>query len=396
MRTFLGLIGAVLAMTTAAADEGAIKDAYKEFVAADAKGDRKKALAAAERAYALAVEEWGASNRQTGVLAANYANQLAIAGRDNDAARAFDACAELLTAHESNIVDRLSCLLGAGDANIRLEDYQTGHERYRAVIAGGETLAAETPAVAIIVGQAFLGLTVFGASFPSLLSPRGTIGSGSTSSRIVRRPPDKDISLTEVRRNAQRAAEMFELGKATDTISYASALRVLGSASKFDGDLTAAKDYYRKSADILAAKFGETDSRTIAMRGRQKLTEYELVTAAANAGPPLTRQPSGPDCEVQWSEGVEMELCVELRIKPYFPQSELYKGQQGFAFIKFDVTEPGRVENAVVVMDWPGGVFTERAMKTVVKTKYFPPTDPAGAVRRVKGASVMVRYRIEG
>ncbi len=395
MRQYFSLIAAIAMTSAAAADEGAIKEAYRAFVAADEKGDKKKALAAAEQAFTLAQSEWGGSNKQTGVLAANYANQLAIAGRDKDAARIFDLCAELLAAHESAVADRLSCILGAGDANLRQEDYETAHDRYRAVISAGEALTSESPTVAATVGEAYLGLTIFGESFPLVLSPRGTIGSGQTSSRIFRRPPEKDISLAEVKLNAQRAAEMFERADAADTVSYASALRVLGSASKYDGDLAAAASYYRRSADILAAKLGETNRQTVLMRGRQKLTEYELRVANAEAEPPLTRVPSGPECKLKRSGGVEMEACVELRIPPYFPNSELFKGQKGFALMRYDITTKGTTENIEVVLDWPGGVFTERAIKAVSKWKYRPPTDPTGAVGRIEDLETIIRYDIK-
>lgn len=394
MRQYFSLIAAIVITSAATADEGAIKEAYRAFVAADEKGDKKKALAAAEQAFTLAQAEWGGSNKQTGVLAANYANQLAIAGRDDDAARTFDLCAELLAAHESAVADRLSCILGAGDANLRQEDYETAHDRFRAVIAAGEALTTDSPKIASTVGEAYLGLTIFGESFPLVLSPRGTIGSGQTSSRILRRPPDKDVSLAEVKFNAQRALEMFERAKATDTTSYAAALRVLGSAAKFDGDLASAVSYYRRSADILAAKLGETDRQTVLMRGRQKFTEFELRTSTEMIEPPFTRVPSRPDCKLKRSGGVEMETCVKLRIPPYFPNSEIYKDQQGFVLLRFDINTKGKTENVEVIIDWPGGVFTERAVKAASKWTYTPPTDPTGAIGRIEDVETIIQYII--
>lgn len=389
-------IAAALVLCTAGplqAEDDAVMSAYKEFVAAEKSGDKKKALAASERALTLAIAE-GPSAKRTGVLAANYARQLSAAGRDADAAKIFDQCAEILAAFEEALADRLSCRVGAGDSYVRGEDYEAAHERYRAVIADGEPRAPENPEIALTVGEAYLGLTIYGETLPVSDVPRATIGSGETSSRIIRRPSQSDADLREVKRNAERALAMFELAGAADSVSYASALRVLGAATTRQGDPAAAVEYYKKSADILAAKVGETDSRTIAMRGRQKLTEYEVYIAKAEAAPPISRQPSGPDCKLKLSAGVEMEACVELRIPPYFPNSELYKGQQGFALIRYDINVKGATENLEVVIDWPGGIFTEKAVKAVSKWKYTPPTDPQGKVGRIEDIETMVRYII--
>ena len=394
MRLIAMLAGACLTATSAFADEIAVKEAYREYVAADARGDKKKALAAAEKAYALAKAEWGASDRQTGALAANYANQLTIAGRDGDAIIAFEECAELLAVLENALLDRIGCLLGAGNAYLRKDDYEKGHLRYREVIAAGEAKAGEDPAIAIVVGDAYMGLTLYSESLPLALSPRGRIGSGTTSSRLITRPPDRDASLVEVKANAQRAAQLYELAGAADSVSYAAAMRVLGAASKLEGEYAAAFEFYRKGADILAAKLGETDRQTILMRGRQKFTEYELFKLGEADEPPFTRVLSSPDCKLYWSGGAEMETCVKLRIPPYFPNSQLYKDQQGFALLRFDITDKGATENIEVLIDWPGGVFTERAVKAASKWSYTPPTDQEGRAGRIEDVETIIQYII--
>lgn len=94
-------------------------------------------------------------------------------------------------------------------------------------------------------------------------------------------------------------------------------------------------------------------------------------------------------------DGVEMELCVELRIPPDTPNSELFKGHDGFGLLRYDVTEKGKVENPSVLIEWPGGVFSERPPKAVGTSRYFPPTDPSGAVRRVNGVETAINFAIK-
>ncbi|NJL18568.1 MAG: TonB family protein [Nitrospira sp.] len=89
-----------------------------------------------------------------------------------------------------------------------------------------------------------------------------------------------------------------------------------------------------------------------------------------------------------------LQKGVELRIPPYFPNSELYKDQQGFALVRYDINVKGATENIEVLIDWPGGIFTEKAVKAVSKWKYSPPTDPQGKVGRIEDIETMIRYII--
>jgi len=389
------LLGVIFSASPVAASDEEILGAYREFKAAVDAGDPKKALTFAEKAYSLALIEWGAANRQTGVLASNFAARLAYADRTKEAVAIYDKCADLLASHPDKLVTRLECWYEAGNL-LLLSDASSADVRFRKVIETAGPAAKADQSVALVVGQAYVGLAFSERARPPRSGPVGPSGGAKSATRI---DPERLFSkdrAEDVFSNAALALEFLDAAKAADSGFYASALWLLGAEAADKRDFRLAKERYARAAKILEALYGKDDRRTIEMTGRERFTAYQAYAAEKDKGDAaLNRQPSRSGCRVGLFDGVEMELCVELRIPPYFPNSELFKGQEGFVLLRYDVTEKGRVENPSVLFEWPGGVFTERAMKAVMKWKYFPPTDPSGAVHRVNGVETVINFAIK-
>lgn len=367
---------------------------YRASVEADKAGDFRKSKLNAKSAFEKASALWGAGDKQTGILAANYGHALVRLKEWSEAATIFDQCDELLAAYEDAITARIDCIFMGGDVRRRDGKTDMAREKFRRAIDFGE--GSTDPQILKIVGDSYLGFARSVAAPGNKNDPpRATIFSGETSSRIEGRMAENAAPVDLIEGYAQSAIDFYERAGAAESTDYAYALRLLGNTAEARQDFTRANDFYKRAADILAKLFGEEDTLTVKMRGRQKSTELEAYNSTTNvADLSPSREPSGPDCRIEFSDGVEMELCVKLRIKPYFPNSELFKNNQGFALIRYDINENGAVENASVVMDWPGGVFTERAMGSVVKWKYFPPKDMQGNVRRFNGAKTLIRFVI--
>lgn len=135
-----------------------------------------------------------------------------------------------------------------------------------------------------------------------------------------------------------------------------------------DGGVEETQARYAASAAIKAKIYGADDRRSVEMRRGERCAAHLAYAAKTDEKyVNLQRQPTVHDHRIGRFDGVEMELGVELRIPPHFPNSELFKGQQGFALIRYDINEKGKFENPTVVIDRPGGVITERSLKSVSK-----------------------------
>ncbi len=356
-----------------------ILSAYRDYTAAQEAGNKKKALAYARTAYEGAKKAWGDADKQTAALAANYGYALVNTGKWSEAAAVFDDCVTLLKPHDQAIATRVECLTMAGRSYFELGKSDEARARYDAALASADTTPDSKAQK--FAGDALLGLAklIERPSGPRP-SPRATIGSGETSSRLGGEIAEEPALDDEVEDLVTRALARYEAADEQKSLEYAWALRVLGTVSENRKDFKRAQDLYARAGDTIAAIDGESSPRVFEMRGAAKLMEATDILERKDAiDYPPSREP-GKNCTIGKSRGVEMERCVILRIPPYYPNDELYKGQRGFALLRYDINENGRSENPAVVVDWPGGEFTERALKSLKGSQFQPPTDMQGNV----------------
>ena len=349
--------------------------AYRAYNDAVENGDAYRARQYAKDAYELAEEAWGADRKDTALLATNYADALSDRERWRPALRVYDRCVEILQRFEEALSESAYCQLGAANALMARGDFDDAKERYWSVIESLQSAARLEQWAAGFVGEAYLRLAMMSDNAPTSPTPRGTIYSGETSSRIVDEPapPNYDAAGREL---AEHALAYLQRGYEGDQIIVAQAHRIAGNYAELEEDFDAAEHHYAAAFGILNRIHGADHPDTISMDGR--VAWVKRLTREMPFEPEPTREPSNDKCRVFVRDNLEIELCVEKRYPPYFPNEARFKGQQGFSIIRYDVTQSGETENARIEHSWPGGIFDERSLENVGRWKYYPPTDQFG------------------
>jgi TonB family protein len=80
---------------------------------------------------------------------------------------------------------------------------------------------------------------------------------------------------------------------------------------------------------------------------------------------------------------------------PVYPPEARAEGVEGFAVVRYDVDEAGRVVNARVVDSSPQGVFDQSALRAVTSWK-FRPAERAGEPQSVNGLESRLDFRVKG
>ena len=376
MRKLLLVFSLFFSFSAIAQDEAEVMEAYQAYNAAVERGDKRKARQFAAEAYEKAEAVWGASRKDTALLATNYADQLTNKKQWRKAIPVYERCVEILQQHENSLQEQNYCRAGAANAYRSSGDTEESRALYKVIIDLAEPLVEQEKWAAVQAGEAYLALAMMtetGNSNRPL--PRSTIGSGETSTRIRTdgAAPEYDHSGRAL---AEKAVYNLGLGYDEPAIIVAQAHRIAGNYAEAEEDYIAAEQHYQAAYEILKSIRGEDHPDTITMDGR--VAYMQIYGLPIYDEPEASREPSDPKCSVVVRGELEIEVCKDLRIPPYFPNKALFKNQQGFVIVKFDINPKGGVENAHIIHSWPGGIFDERTLKAVKKWKYFPPTDQYG------------------
>lgn len=106
---------------------------------------------------------------------------------------------------------------------------------------------------------------------------------------------------------------------------------------------------------------------------------------------PKVESPSGPDIGEYGSDGDSLPL---VKVEPNYPTRALQRGIEGYVVLSFTVTETGSVEDPVVEVSEPPGVFDRSATKAVQKFKYRPKVVD-GVPMRVEGRKHRFVFELE-
>ena len=381
------------ALAQDAADDAEVMAVYRAYSQAAENGNERDARRLAKEAYELAEEKWGATRKETALLATNYADALTDNERWRPALRVYERCVEILQNIEDALNEDAYCRLGAANASLMRGDDEKAKTLYWSAIELLDENAETDQEAARLVGEAYLRLAMISDQRTAPPAPRGTIFSGDTASRIQSQTPERRYDATG-RELALQSLKLFKIAFDQDQIIVAQAHRVAGNYAEVEEDFEAAEAHYQAAFDILQNLRGPDHPETIAMDGRVAFAQR--YTRDKPFEPEPVRQPSSDKCRVSVRGDLEIEYCPEKRYPPYFPNQAYYKDQQGFSIVRFDITETGETANAKIVHSWPGGIFDERSLEAVARWKYFPPTDQYGNTVSVSGVEVQVTYVIRG
>lgn len=383
----------MLFMTNAAADsDSGVMDMHRQYLDAVENGNNRDIRRYAKAAYEEAEAAWGDSRKDTGRLAMLYADALLDGNRWRRALKLYQRCQEILQTHDDTLQETLRCRVGEAGS------YQAGEKIEEAAsaafdaIAVAEPLAEEEPWAAYYAGEAYLQLAALAKKADIQHTPRGTIASGESSSRLGTKVITPEVD-TGRRTFAVKAVSYLEASGQEPTMLFAQAYRLAGNYAEADEDYPAAERHYDKAYDVLKTVLGEDDPAAMRMQGMAAYVRTYTLARPVEREP--TRKPSDYECMIAVRGELEIEYCVDLRIAPYFPNEALYKGQQGFALTRYDINREGRVENVRIVHSWPGGIFDERAVKAVQKWRYTSPNDQHGNIVRISDVETQVTFRIK-
>ncbi|WP_300529660.1 energy transducer TonB [Maricaulis sp.] len=99
--------------------------------------------------------------------------------------------------------------------------------------------------------------------------------------------------------------------------------------------------------------------------------------------PPNVERLIGPeDCRGSTLAAVSADL-------PRYPAREYVRGRQGWVVVRFDVAQPGEVENIRIARSVPGGGFNRVARQAVSDWQF----QPLSGVDRLQNCVVMFEFR---
>lgn len=394
MRGFFVLLCLCCWTPAAAQDDSEVMEAYRAYNQAVEQGKQGKTRKLAQQAYEKAEEYWGASRPETGKLATNYANELSKNKYyHGKAIEIYERCAEIFAGLEASHNPQAYCLLGAAAMYRSKKEFDNAKGAYRRTIDVSEAFASTDKEASGYAGEAYLGLAYLTRSNSRPIpTPRGTIASGETGTRIREKPSDATVDMSGYGL-AEKALERLEFGYGRENHSVASAYRLLGNYAEAEENYIAAVEHYRHAYEILRNLLGADDPMTEGMRGRMLFVQVSLRSIEKNRKEP-TREPSTSKCNVVVRQELEIEYCYDVRFVPFFPNQAYYKGQSGFVLVGFNITESGKVETPHIISSWPGGIFDERAIKSIKKWRYFPPTDQNGNIVAAPDLEVLFKFVI--
>ena len=96
--------------------------------------------------------------------------------------------------------------------------------------------------------------------------------------------------------------------------------------------------------------------------------------------------------EPEKEEGDEILLHVD---QPVYSHDLREAGIEGYVVVQFSVNEKGRVENALIVEEYPQGVFSESAIDSVYSSVYRPKS-VNGKFVRVDGKKRWIDFTLKG
>lgn len=384
------------AITTSSLAADRVMDAYRNYQSAIDEGKERKALRAARNAYEFAEEDWGAARKETALLATNYANLLMELEHWRRAEDIYRRCITILAVHEDALKETIDCELGVAFALRRQGNSSEAEAANNAILAKLAPMLADEQWAQIAAGDAYLELASLSKREGRHVAPRGNIGSGRTGTRIDDREGELVAVAPNQRANAEKAIAFYRSAFTQPDWRLAQAYRIAGNLAEKDGDFEIAEAHYRSAYELLLIVSGEEAPETIRMDGMAAFMKLNRISLKYKEENYAAREPSGPDCIVYIRDNVEVEACRELRIPPYFPNQALYKDQQGFVLLKYDITEDGIVENLNIIHSWPGGIFDQRALQAAQKWKYYPPKDQYGNSVSLTDVHTQIRFIIDG
>jgi protein TonB len=108
-------------------------------------------------------------------------------------------------------------------------------------------------------------------------------------------------------------------------------------------------------------------------------TSFEIVRPPRLAGTPM--RPDG-------------DVVPIVRVAPEYPPAALARGLEGWAQVRFTVSEIGTVKDAVVVAAEPKKTFDDAALKAIARWRYNPKVENGVAVERV-GLQTVIRFELD-
>ncbi|HUF74531.1 MAG TPA: TonB family protein [Gammaproteobacteria bacterium] len=422
----------------------AFSQAYAAYTAAIEAGDHASALTAAKRAYENGSAHFGRVNDNTGALAMNYGNTLALSGADNAAAaevfREADAIYEEL--HGASSLQRLEALLALASVQETLEDrlasINAALSMHRAVLPdehiayarlqshGGELLASVwngTDEARRMLEDALNTLEEeYGADSPELFPTLLALATNAPASEApgrrqlalfertveIARTTDSDEDVADLELEiayrlgrqfrgyedampyARSALGVYERLFGADHPKTALATLTLGQAFVATGDSEQGESTVAKATQFYE---GKPEYASNLIRARQLLMS---VYAARGDEERYTEQLM----EVgRLSEGLPtpVEYLPIVKAAPVYPVEAARCGADGYVMVQYTVDEQGQVRDPVVVQSdntcGGVGVFDQAAITSTLKYRYLPRFENGVAVS-VPGVTTRIIFEI--
>lgn len=393
MKFLLSTLVLLIATPSFAASDEDVFELYELYSKAISEGDNYRANKYAKLTYELAEEVWGDTRADTARLAANYGNELSRREKWGAARSAYTRCIEISLKFEEELRTELDCRAGLANVWREMGENEKLREQVLYILDFAEPLADENAWAAKAAGEAYLQLALVSDRAGTAILPRGTALSGETSSRIRPKVPLPEIDPDGLAL-AIKAVDFLEKANEGPSVSLAQAYRIAGNYSEFREDYVSAKKYYQSAYDVVVAMMGENSPTAITMSGRLAVVNEQFIDFPQYPEP--TREPSSKRCAIHVRGDNEIEACRDKRYPPYFPNKALFKDQQGFVYLEYDILETGETANVGVFYSWPGGIFDERSVEAAEKWTFFPPKDQNRDVRPIEKVITKITFTIVG
>lgn len=356
--------------------------AYSAYARDLKAGDRKAALKDAKIAYEAAETAWGASRRETALIATNYADMLFAAGRAKDAVPVYQRCVEIAHGLGAEAVgDEALCTLDLARAYVALKDREASVDAYTQAAALAEPLAQGNPAMAGVAADAYLGLAKDAADRAARAS----------ANRVARVRVSANFEVA--RDYGAKAEKLYALAGRGESGEAGLAAMFQGLYYENKGEWGAAAPYYERASTRISASDRFPKEMKDLMQGR-----YGYVSARGEDGKSEQYPkpaPKKPGCFIMEREGkAPVEVClIGRKTPPRYPENQEYAGYSGFAIVEYDVSETGAVEKPRIVASWPGGAFDKASLKAARTWRYKPPVTVEGRKpARVEGMRVNIYF----
>lgn len=367
----------LLASAEAQTSDDAVLAAYQAYNRAIEAGDSATALKEAKRAYDLAEEVWGPTRKETALLATNYGDQLLVQKNYRAATKIFERCEELLEGRIGDSRFELGyCQYRLGQAQQLDNRKQRAEASYLRALVTFEPLVEADVNAAIYSGEVYLALA--GLSAPGevqVTSPE------QGAEKIARR-------LEDTRDYGRKARELLIKAQGEDALLVGHAYLAEGIYYEWAREWETARDFYEKAYLIFAKKLGEDNVDTRMAYGR---FSYAGAKAAPNDNQP---QKKDGVCEPITRNDIQISVCPIKRKPPRFPNSTLYKGQNGFALLRYDIDQSGKVMNPRIIESWPGDEFDKAALKAVRHWEFTKPVTMDGTPIVARDIETLITFEI--